>query len=99
MVLLSSKARGLADGGQDAAAECRSSPNPSAHYWISLPYNHIIGRKKTGSDETPKNSNTKSKEHEPDQLQEAEQVHLVTSCFSLDTCPSHVLDTLYLWLT
>lgn len=59
----------------------------------------LLGEKKSGSDDTSKKSNTKSKEHEPDQLQEAEQVHLVISCFTLDTCPNHVLDTLYLWLT
>lgn len=82
MVLLSSRDRGLAlerhrHSSGRSSRECRSLPNPSTHHWISLPYNHIIGRKKPRSDETLRISNTKGKEHEPGQLQQAEQVHLV----------------------
>lgn len=42
-----------------------------------IPLQSYYWENKTGSDETSKISNTKSKEHEPDQLQQAEQVHLV----------------------
>lgn len=73
MVLLSSKGRGLADAGQDAAADSAD------HYQIPpLPCNHIIGRIKQDLMKHQKFQILKAREHEPDQLQQAEQVHLVT---------------------